>query len=115
MTDMTEEEARKEAKEIWNKALGYRQGGKEKPYMLIAEALLAAESRGRERGLEEFLNELYSDICPYCADKKFRYPELHDGRYHTKRGVSPSWENVRCKAEGIRDMVNAIRARKGER
>ena len=39
-------------------------------------------------------------FCPHCAGKT-EYSELHDGKYHTRPGVNPGWENKKCNDAAI--------------
>lgn len=54
---------------------------------------------------------IFSLLCPHCAGRT-EYTELHDGRYHTKPGVDPGWENERCYAERLRDLLGSAKPAK---
>jgi len=61
----------------------------------------------RERALArlDFIEMVCADICPFCADQAAGFPELHEGKYHTKVGVDPGWENHKCYAADLRERM----------
>lgn len=56
---------------------------------------------------------LCKEICPYCGVPGLNgFVELHDGRYHTRFEVPPSYENVPCRAAYLRDLWGKVITRR---
>ena len=94
-----------------NDTVGARSLNIENTSAKILALLSLSHLESEEAILNKFIEDYAKEICLYCLEKKLGYPELHEGRYHTKKGISPSWENERCRAEDFRERANKIIAK----
>jgi hypothetical protein len=79
---------------------------------LVDDIQKALESFAAQK-VEEAFEELFKEGCPHCQGAT-KYLVLHEDKYHTKKGVSPAYENQRCHSENLRAAVKAIRERGGK-
>lgn len=56
---------------------------------------------------EEFIEAYARCLCEHCAGKT-PFVELHQGRYHTKKGEGPAYRNERCRAADFKHTASRI-------